>query len=285
MEFGIEARGRDYWGRCGVGAAFFIGRRLRYQGRVGLGNGFPGCPPAPIRYQAEDYRARFGLWADLIAPTITCEGGSFTALNSYDRAAFSFGIGQFAAHVPDGDFVCLLRTLLELPEAQTYFPTLSVKKGRVCDTNPLEDASSTRALRHWLNPDPEAVGQQELATAARLIHWTLSSDAARTAQVAQMVAGFQRTLARAAQRLPGRALTGAEACVIADLVHHGRAGRFLWQRVAAALADAEPLARLLEIGGARWTSRVDVLRAQILARPRLGKHVWDANLKAFRPAG
>lgn len=159
MEFGIEARGRDYWGRCGNGAAFFIGRRLRYQGRVGLGNGFPGCPPAPIRYQAEDYRARFGLWADLIAPTIAGEGGSFTALNSYDRAAFSFGIGQFAAHVPEGDFVCLLRTLLELPELKPISRRWPLKRGASATQTRWKTQAQrgrfaiglTRTLRLWAN--------------------------------------------------------------------------------------------------------------------------------------
>ena len=281
MALEIEEQGRDYWGRYDAGAPFFIGRRMGYEGRVGLGNGFPGCPPPPVRYAAEAYRARFGFWADLIAPTIACEGGSFTALNSYDRAAFSFGIGQFAAHVPQGDFVCFFRALLRLPEAAVYFPTLAVINGRICETSPLEDAQSTLALRTWLNPDPQAVGRQELDAAARLIHWTLHDEAARATQVAQMVAGFQRTMARAVARLPDHALTGAEASIVADLVHHGRAGRFLWPRVAAALGDAEPLARLLEIGGSRWASRIDILRTEIVARPVLGQHRWDHATRSF----
>jgi hypothetical protein len=283
MGFEIEERGRDYWGRCDAGEPYFIGRRLSYQGRVGLGNGFPGCPPPPIRYSSEDYAVRFGLWAALIAPSIACEGGSFTALNSYDRAAFSFGIGQFAAHVPNGDFVCFLKALLGLPDAGFYFPTLAVVGGRICEKEPLENATSTLALRNWLNPDADAVGPEELSAAARLIHWTLADEGARAAQVAQMVKGFQRTTARAAERVPGRALTGAEACIVADLVHHGRAGRFLWQRVSAALADPEPLARLLDIGGSRWASRVGTLRAEIVARPVLGQHIWDRATGSFIP--
>lgn len=289
MDFSIERRGRDYWASYGDAPPFFIGRRLRYQGREGLGTAYPGCPAAPIRFAADDYRTRFGIWADVIAPTIACEGGSFTALNSYDRAAFSFGIGQFAAHIPDGDFVRLFRVLLGMPEACAYFPNLRLGDGRICAIDPsgrvapLEDAASTRALRAWLNPDAQTVGAAELDAAARLTHWTLTHKPARTAQVALMVAGFKRTITRAADHLPGMALTGAAASVIGDLVHHGRAGRFLWRKVAAAAADAEPLARLLDIGGPRWVGRMDGLRAEILSRPILGRHVWNARTRDFVP--
>lgn len=287
MDFRIEARGRDYWASCGREAAFFIGRRLAYQGRVGLGTAAPGCPPPPILYSAPAYRARFGLWADLIAPTIACEGSSFTALNSYDRAGFSFGIGQFAAHVPQGDFVHYVRTLLTLPKARLYFPTLTLCAGYVHavqptgDPVPLENATSTRALQAWLNPDPAEIGPAEAQAAARLIHWTLHDPAAQAAQVTQMVTSFRRAITRATRHLPGRALTGAEACVIADLVHHGRAGGNLWPRVAAALNEAEPLARLLALGGARWASRVDRLRTEIVTRSALGRHVWDTTNRDF----
>ena len=82
-----------------------------------------------------------------------------------------------------------------------------------------------------------------------------------------------------------RVLTGAEACVNFDLCHHGRAGAGLTARLAKALADAEPLSRLLEIGAARWGSRVDQLRAEILSRPVLGRHVWDAARSDFVRAG
>ncbi len=95
MDFDIEQRGRDYWARAGQGApAFFVGRRVRYQGRQGLSNAVPGAPVmAEDQYRADDFAEALGLWAYAVAPTIACEGGRFTSLNSYDRAAFSYGIG------------------------------------------------------------------------------------------------------------------------------------------------------------------------------------------------
>jgi len=71
-------------------------------------------------------------------------------------------------------------------------------------------------------------------------------------------------------------------CVaIIDLLHHGRGGRALWPKVGAALADAEPLARLLEIGGNFWASRKERLRAEIIALPELATYHWVAETCSF----
>lgn len=291
MAFEIEVRGQQFWARLSGEPAFFVGTRLRYGARVGLGSAGRGAPPSAVPYDAADHRPEFGLWADLIAPTVACEGGSFTALNSYDRAGFSFGIGQFAAHVPDGAFVGYLHRLLRLAEAAFYVPDWRLRNGRLHRragagaSEPLETATSTAALRAALNPDAREIGPAELQAAARLIHWVTHHEGARRAQVVQMIDDARAQITHRARRVGPRVLTGAEACVIFDLCHHGRAGAGLTARLATALADAEPLSRLLEIGAARWGSRVDQLRAEILSRPVLGRHVWDAARSDFVRAG
>lgn len=280
MEVEIEQRGKAYWARIGPGPAFLVGHAVRYQGRCGLSNAVGGAQILPEDvYHAGDFVAEFGAWAHIIAPSIACEGGRFTALNSYDRAAFSFGIGQFAAHVPEGDFVCLMRRLLALPEAQIYFPSLRVAKGRITTDVPplqiLENAKTSAALMAWLNPDPAAIDAAEVQAAARLIHWTRARPAARRAQVAQMVASAHRHLQRAAKKLSLDRLGGDLCVVLMDLLHHGRGGAKLWPKVAVALTAADPLAALLAIGAGPWAGRVAQLRAEIGKRPALSRVFWD----------
>ena len=287
MDFQIEQRGLDYWARTGQEPGFFVGRRVRYLGRLGLSNAVPGAPlVAADAYRAQDYAETYGIWAHILAPIIACEGGRFTALNSYDRAAFSFGVGQFAAHVPEGDFVCLMRRLLALPEAKSYFPELGLAKGRIArvgtDPQPLEDALSTAALRAWFNPDAAAIDAAEVQAAARLIHWTRMQPAAHRAQMAQMVARARAHMQRALQKLSLESLAGPYCVVLIDLLHHGRGGAGLWPKVAAALAAPDPLAALLAIGAGPWAGRVAQLRGEIAKIPELGCVFWDGPKGDFR---
>ncbi|MFM5914260.1 MAG: hypothetical protein ACKOPR_05875 [Chakrabartia godavariana] len=273
----IIREGRDYWATADGGPRFFVGRQVTYQGRVGLTNIFPGTPLPRLDYDPQNYAERFGFWAALINPTAGCEGRNFLTLNSYDRAGFSFGFGQFAAHVPNGDFVRWLHAMLALPEAQAYFPDLSIIGGRVhaAGVGPLEWAGSTSALMAWLNPMPSAVDTAEVLTAARLIHWTATHRPARLAQIAQMIASFRGSIAKADRRglIEGR--TAAQCCVIADLLHHGRGGRTVWASVAKALAAADPLDALIAIGAAQWAERTATLSREILAMPDLHKRRWS----------
>ncbi|MBU6251853.1 MAG: hypothetical protein KGN98_01525 [Alphaproteobacteria bacterium] len=287
MDFQIEQRGRDYWARTGQEPAFFVGRSVRYQGRQGLSNAVPGVPlVAADVYRAEDYAETLGIWAYVIAPTIACEGGRFTALNSYDRAAFSFGIGQFAAHVAEGDFVCLVRALLALPEAKSYFPDLILEKGRIslrgAHPQPLDEATTTAALMAWLNPDPAAIDAAEVQAAARLIHWMRTRPSARRTQVTHMVARARQHMQCAMRKLSLASLSGSYCVVLIDLLHHGRGGAGLWPKVAAALAAPDPLAALLAIGAGPWAGRVAQLRGEIAKIPELGCVFWDGPKGDFR---
>ncbi|MFN5758790.1 MAG: hypothetical protein ACK440_04260, partial [Sphingomonadaceae bacterium] len=69
MNFQIEQRGRDYWARTGQEPDFYVGRRVRYQGRLGLSNTVPGAPlVAADAYRAQDYLETLGIWAHILAP-------------------------------------------------------------------------------------------------------------------------------------------------------------------------------------------------------------------------
>jgi hypothetical protein len=287
MDFAIEQRARDYWCSVDGGEPWFVGRRVAFQGRVGLSNVFAGSPLRDLTYKATNYVPDVGIWAQIIAPTIGCEGGSFLAVNSYDRAAFSFGIGQFAAHVPNGDFVRWMRALVARPDAAMHLPGLTFAAGRVArmmpqgTPQPLETNESTQALMAFLNPHPDAVDEEEVMMAARLMHWAASSRSARMAQIHQMIASFRASLMRADARGLIDGKTAACCCVIADLLHHGRGGTGIWGRVAEALAATDALSALLEIGASHWEARVKTLGAAIRAEPLLTTRRWSSARKAF----
>lgn len=101
-----------------------------------------------------------------------CEGQSFLSLNTYDRARFTSGFGQFAAHVENGDFVRWFRDMLQRPEAIDYFPNLEVRNGRIVrieDTRTviLENDDTTEPLQKFFNPTLDDVEDAEVIGAAK----------------------------------------------------------------------------------------------------------------------
>lgn len=282
ISFEIIRDGRDYWAMASGGPRFFVGRRVSYEGRVGLFNVFPGSPLTKLDFDPKNYAGQFGFWSAFITPTAGCEGRNFLTLNSYDRAAFTFGFGQFAAHVPEGGFVRYFRSMLALPEAADYFSDLSLVGGRIHGgARPLEMAGSTAALMAYLNPAPDQVDDAEVLAAARLMHWTATCRPARLAQIAQMIASFRLYLARADSKglIDGR--SAALCCVIADLLHHGRGGRNVWASVSAALAAPDPFGRLIAIGSNQWAERKSTLRRLIEADPQMQDRRWSSAKSDF----
>lgn len=282
IRFDIMRDGRDYWATADGGPRFFVGRRVSYEGRVGLYNVFPGSSLQKLDFDPKNYAGRFGFWVALINPTAGCEGRNFLTLNSYDRAGYTFGFGQFAAHVPDGDFVRWFRAMLARPEAEDYFPDLSLINGRIHSiAGPLETAGSTAALMAYFNPAPDRVDDTEILAAARLIHWTANHRPARLAQITQMIASFREYMGRADRKGLIDGQRAAHCCVIADLLHHGRGGRTLWSSVSRALASNDPFEALIAIGGPQWAERKATLRRLILADPKMQERRWSASAKDF----
>lgn len=276
--FKISRDGNNFSATADGGQPFFVGRRVPYEGNIGLYNIFGGSKLQKLNFDPKNFQAQ-GFWADFIEPTALCEGRNFLTLNTYDRAAFTFGFGQFAAHVPNGDFVKYFRTMLGLPEASDYFPHLGVVAGRVCDTGaanpkPLESDESTGPLMAYLNPDLSEVQDAEVIAAAKLIHWTANHADAQNAQVDEMIAAFKGFMAEADRRLGINGLTADLCCVIADIRHHGRGGKMTWPLIQEALSASKPFDALIAIGAPKWAERKSTLKAAILARPQFLSKVW-----------
>ena len=254
---------------------FYLGTRVRYKERRGLMN---WANPPGDRYRSEDYEGVHGQWAWYLRPTITCESnGFFTCLNTYDRARFTFGHLQLAAHTPDENFVAFFREILQqLPTAIEYFSDLTVRSGRIhriTDTGPvaLESSNATTALMNYLNPTPDEVDEIEAERAARFVDWCLRDPGMRAKQVEFGVRQTQGKLRSYAKRLPLHGLVDKLCLVVLDILHQGRGGRTAYSKIEAALGADNSFDALLSIGASEYGERIGTLRAGIRDLEALGK--------------
>lgn len=286
--FEIQRTGNNFFATADGGSRFFVGKRVPYKGNIGLYNIFEDTPLQKLNYAAKDFTATLGFWANFIEPTAKCEGRNFLTLNTYDRAVFTFGFGQFAAHVPNGDFVRFFRALLATPKARDYFPHLVIKNGHIHSTGnsgkttPLEDDDSTDGLKRYLNPSLDEVEDSEVIAAAKFIHWTANDEAARQLQVDQMVATFRGFMRRAEGRVAMDNRPAPECCIIADILHHGRGGKMTWPLIDEALKSSTPFDSLLAIGSPEWDERRKTLRKAIAADSAFATQRWDTTAHDFR---
>jgi hypothetical protein len=222
-------------------------------------------------YQHTDFEQTYGFWSRFIFPTAMAESkGSFCCLNTYDRARFTFTFMQFAAHVPNGDFVRYFRRLLALPDAPSYFPKLVLTQGRISYKNQdgsvrsLEDDSTTDGLMNYLNPTLNTVEPQELISAARFVHWANHSTDHRNLQVAEAVDNYRQGMKEYDRRFNLDQVPAHVCQMICDIRHQGRA---LNDRIAHALDTNKDFNRafdnLCEIGEANYASRIATVKSSI----------------------
>ena len=287
----VVKEGKFYKATTTNGFRFIVGSETSYtddMARVGLFQG-PTSIADSLQfgvYAAANFAPGFGQWAHFIDPTLNAEGGArFATLNSYDRAAFTFGAPQFAAHTPDENLVVYVRRLLALPDAQAYFPDLLLKKnatGKTTVHRALADGTASDleevvevvrpngkkekqipAFMRYLNDDPKAVGQRELIAAARLMLWLKQDPKASALQVEVFIDTIKAKLAETKQKVP--AFTGQDwevALWIMDIRHQGR-GSFL--DIATALQKTDPVAALRQIGYGSYKTRIDTVAAKVAA--------------------
>ncbi len=270
-----------------AGTRFYIGTETVYQGRHGLFN--YKLSDGPV-YKPEDYDAAFGHWAWFIAPTAECESkGSFHCLNTYDRAAFTFTFMQFAAHVPEGDFVIFFRRLLQLPEAKDYFPFLELRDGRIWyarngGASQLETSGSTQALMNYLNSDPNSVDNQELITSARFIHWAQNRQSHRDIQVLTAMDLFKENMLEHGTRFNLDGWPDYICQVICDIFHQGRAKYALVHEILLSTNNRDTIyTKLLNIGAGAYPDRIRTLKAVHKTLRDTGRFVkvYDAGVRDF----
>jgi hypothetical protein len=261
FHFDIIREANLFSSRANDGSKFAVGQQVLFDENRGLAN--DNSPLAKnFNYDAANFSGEFPFWAEFIEPTAFCEGRSFITLNTYDRAKFTFGFTQFAAHVPDGDFVTWMRAMLGRPEANEYFPDLALESGRIVKvggqgTMPLESHDTTQPLMDYLNPSLAGVDDEEVISAAKFIHWTMNHPESQGLQVQQMIDVGHALLSQADKRIGLDGIGGDLCCIVMDIRHQGR-GTFA--EMQKALQAADPYRALLAIGAIPYPERVKTLK-------------------------
>jgi hypothetical protein len=283
VEFTLE-QGNKYFGKID-GTRFFIGSRVPFDGGKGLMN---TKGTSEQQYKREEFRGTHGFWADFIHPTAMAEGALYHTLNTYDRALFTFTFLQFAAHVPNGDFVVFFRALLKLPLAVEYFPDLKLVNNRITritdnGTIQLESDTSTAGLMDYLNPSRREVEDTEVVQSAKFVHWAQNDPLHRQKQIDVGIAHFKEKMAGYANRYDLDGALDSICLVVADIRHQGRAKSPV---IVHALNSSKPLESLLAIGEQGFRDRIATLRKEIKRltdEGTLGTHVYSVEKRDFIP--
>ena len=281
VSFSLE-QGNKYFGKID-GTRFFIGNRVSFDGGKGLMN---VSGTSAQKYDRAVFRPIYGFWADFIHPTAMAEGALYHTLNTYDRARCTFSFLQYAAHVPNGDFVVYLRALLNLPLAREYFPDLTLNNNRICRVEDdgivaLESDTSTAPLLDYLNPSLKEVEDTEVIQAAKFIHWAQNDPAHRQTQIEIGTAHFKSKMGHYAKQYGLDGADDATCLVVADIRHQGRAKG---PAIISALNSPKPLEALLNIGEPKYHERLSVLRREIknlTADGTLGTHTYSTAKNDF----
>lgn len=254
---------------------FFVAKEVNQpaQGFFGLRNDLPQNKGP--KYRATDYLDKLDHWAVLLEITGACESENrFNLINTYDRAKFTFGFYQLAAHTPRDNLILLFHRLAALPAFKDYFPELEMHNGHL--TRRDGDGAATdleqeflaangemqlMLFMNYLNPLRKEIDRQEVLQATRLIHWCAADKAVQRAQVEVSAEILQGKMAR--RYHPKLGLDGRSdtiCAIVADIFHNGRAK---FTAVKQILASANPVEGLLTINHAEHKNRNDRLRKAI----------------------
>lgn len=274
---------------------FVVGREVNQPRRRfhGIHNNIPENH-SPI-FKADDYLDDIDHWAVLLE--ITGHGESrnrFNLVNTYDRAKFTFGFYQLAAHTPRDNLILFFHKLARLPDFSGYFPELEIREGRLIRRGAdgaftdleQEFLASNGEMQimlfmNYLNPQRVPIDRQEVLQAARLIHWTAADPAARQAQVDMAAEILQRKMAKHALKLGLNGKSDTICAIVADIFHQGRA---TYNAVKPLLAGPSAEDALMRVGEQNYPGRCRDLREAVAAAKnanRLGKKVYVAATNEF----
>jgi hypothetical protein len=270
LNFTLTKMGNTHFAQV-IGAnqpKFLVGKETVYQGNEGL---FNVAAQTGLVYQAETYKDEFGFWAYFILPTAKAESNSsFLCLNTYDRAKFTFSFMQYAAHVPNGDFVVFFKKLLVLSNAADYFPKLVLKDKRIFYRNTngtltqLESDASTEGLMNYLNPTLGDVENQELICSARFIHWAMNDAKHRRIQVETAIEHFKNNMKHYAVSFNLNGYPDKVCLVICDILHQGRAkNKHIIEALNTNGNFEKAYNNLLQLGKEKYPERVRTVQTNI----------------------
>lgn len=216
-----------------TGVTSYAGKVLKYGSRRGLSRASD-----LFLYDRHEVENQIGAWAHFIWPSVIAESnGRYISINAWDRAHFTWGFYQLAAHTPHDNLILLMRELVALPSAGRFFSDLALVDGKLVQVTdagnvPLEkeypvtvgDRIEMQILdfMRYLNPTSQRVEEREVVTAGKFAAWANEDTAMRQATVRVSVAIMKRKIkARAGTfGLVGR--RPELAIWISDMFHQGR---------------------------------------------------------------
>jgi hypothetical protein len=255
---------------------FFVGKEIIRPARNFFGLFHPVASYYGPTYDAENYASTVDHWAYLLDVTASCESKNrFNLINTYDRAQFTYGFYQLAAHTPKDNLILLFRAALLDADFQRLFPDLQLRGGRVfrvaqdgaatdLEQETFDPASNEHQLKHfmtYLNPRRTEIDNQEALQAARVIWWANTLTFSADCQVKVANAILQEKMSeRYARWYPLDGESDIVCAIVADIHHQGRGGR---AAVRAALASSNKVNALLRIGASAHAERIETLKARI----------------------
>ncbi len=225
-----------------TGRRIYVGYVAYYYSRKGIAR-YSG----DLVYDRFQEEMRIGLWAHFIWPTVMAEGGGqHLVINTWDRAHFTWGFYQLAAHTADANLILLMRELLKLPTAKFYFPDLVLQNGKVAkltQSGPRSLESPVWSEEHremqipdfmtYMNPSTTRVENAEVLNAAKFIDWALRDPEMLAATVRVSLGIMRRKIASRAATFGLIGRRPELAIWISDMFHQGRGST---KQVKAALA-------------------------------------------------
>ena len=284
--FEVRKEGREWYGRLSEAPEnqeFLLGVELNQPAKKFHGLCFPTATYYGPIYEAEDYGG-LGHWAYLLDVTGYCESRNrFNLVNTYDRAQFSFGFYQLAAHTPRDNLIIFFRGALLDEQFQKLFPDLELRAGRVfrigedgaaidLEEQVYDAKRKEYTLKHfmsYLNPGRTSIDPQEVVNAARLVWWANESDECARLQVATANEILRKKFAE--RYVEWYELDGEldiVCAIIADIHHQGRGTK---KQVLDALSEEDVESALLAIGKKEHAARIAMLRERLEQWRDVGK--------------
>jgi hypothetical protein len=267
-----------YFARERGGREFYVSSSVPYQSYIGLYQ--PSDKQTGPIYRPEDYFPLFGPVAALLGSIAASEsGGRFNRINSYDRAAFTYGFFQLAAHTPNDNLILLFRRLAaESSRFQIHFPELAYRDGKLhrhaggghwvslereYPRTPGSSEMNLKDFMNYLNPDLSRVDKEEVDHAARLVFLATDTDANRL----QVTVAAEITMGKIRKRYDVwydlHGVSDTICTAIADIHHQGRAGKTLVKEALKAGSENRQLDALCKIGEDRYPERCSTLRKKL----------------------
>ncbi|WP_287128455.1 hypothetical protein [Candidatus Cyanaurora vandensis] len=294
----VRSSGSSFFAQVNGSTQFFVGKRVSFRPRPGVTLfGLRNIESSgAVRYQPEDWVEKFGFWAFFILPITKVEsaGGLFHCLNTYDRARFTIGFLQYAAHVANGDFVKFFRKVLSTPLGQSYFPDLTLVGGIIHqivngNTVSLEVPNSKGELGQlmaYLNPSLDRVDDVEVVQAAKFVHLIDQHKAIQELQVSCGVDHIKTALKLYDSKLALDGVSDRVCLVIVDIFHQGRSKFATVREILNDFVGDKDGAydRLIRIGAANFSERVNGLDGAIkslVAQGKLGGKTYSKSQGEF----